>query len=156
MLASLISGLASGETIAAVQRARVAAIVYSVAAVVALCGLGFLVGAAYIWTAARYGPMAASLSFGIGFLAIAGLILLVYRMSAGSRARRRAKRRNADMKAIGITAALAVLAALKGKDGPGKAGLSAILGPAIALAAYAIYRENVKRGSDDPDTGKRE
>ncbi|MER8837863.1 hypothetical protein NKH86_03750 [Mesorhizobium sp. M0913] len=157
MLASLISGLASGETIAAVQRARVAAIVYSVAAVVALCGLGFLVGAAYIWTAARYGPMAASLSFGIGFLAIAGLILLVYRMSAGSRARRRAKQRNADMKAIGITAALAVLPALlKGKDGPGKARLSAILGPAIALAAYAIYRENVKRGSDDPDTGKRE
>ncbi|MER8862691.1 hypothetical protein NKI19_03085 [Mesorhizobium sp. M0751] len=157
MLASLISGLASGETIAAVQRARVAAIVYSVAALAALCGLGFLVGAAYIWAAARYGPMAASLSFGIGFLAIAGLILLVYRMSAGSRARRRAKRRSADMKAIGITAALAVLPALlKGKGGLAKGGLGAILGPAIALAAYAIYRENVNRGSDDPDTGKRD
>ncbi|MES0208942.1 hypothetical protein NKJ93_07545 [Mesorhizobium sp. M0028] len=155
MLASLISGLASGETIAAIQRARVTAMVYSVAALAALCGLGFLVGAAYIWTAARYGPVAASLSFGIGFLAIAGLILLVYRMSAGSRARRRAKRRNADMKAVGIAAALAVLPALlKGNGGVAKGGLGAILGPAIALAAYAIYRENVKPDSDDPDTGK--
>jgi hypothetical protein len=146
MLAALVSALASGETVAAMRRARTAAIVYGLAALAALCGLGFLVGAAYIWAAGRYGPMAASLGFGIGFLVVAGLVLVVYQVTASARARRLARRRNADMKAIGITAALAVLPALL----KGKGGLGVILGPAIALAAYAIYRENVKPGSDDP------
>jgi predicted membrane channel-forming protein YqfA (hemolysin III family) len=150
MLASLISGFASGETLAAIRRARAAAVVYAVAALAALCGLGFLVGAAYIWTAGRYGSVAASLGFGAGFLVIAGLILLVHRILAGSRARRRAKRRDADLKAIGIAAALAMLPTLL----KGKGGLSFILGPAVALAAYAIYRENVKPGAGDRDDGE--
>lgn len=148
LLASLLSGFATGETVAALRRARVAAIVYAIAALAAFCGLGFLVGAAYIWTAARYGSQEAALGFGVGFLVIAGLVLLVHRLMSGARARREAKRRSADMKALGITAALAVLPALL----KGKGGLGVILGPAVALAAYAIYRENVK--SDDPDAGE--
>ncbi|TIR39284.1 MAG: hypothetical protein E5X64_09825, partial [Mesorhizobium sp.] len=59
MLASLISGLASGEAVAALRRARMAAIVYVLAALAALCGVGFLVGATYIWVAGHYGPIAA-------------------------------------------------------------------------------------------------
>ncbi|RWM97202.1 MAG: hypothetical protein EOR84_12745 [Mesorhizobium sp.] len=150
MLASLISGLASGEAVAAVRRARRAAIVYALAALAALCGLGFLVGAAYVWVAGHYGPMAACLGFGVGFLAIAGLLLLVHRLSAGARAQRRVRRRTADLKAVGITAALAALPALL----KGKGGLGTILAPAIALAAYAIYRENTKPAADDPDDGE--
>ncbi|TIX55012.1 MAG: hypothetical protein E5V28_25035, partial [Mesorhizobium sp.] len=95
MLASLVSGLASGEAVAAVRRARTAAIVYALAALAALCGVGFLVGAAYVWVAGRYGPMAACLGFGVGFLVIAGLLLLFHQQSAGARARRRARRRQA-------------------------------------------------------------
>lgn len=148
MLAPLISALASGEAIAAMRRARTAAIVYGLAAVAALCGLGFLLGAAYIWAADRYGSMAACLGFAAGFLVLAGLIVLIHQLAAGTRARRRARRRNADLKALGITAALAVLPALlKGKGGKG-----VILGPMIALAAYAIYRENVKPDPGDPDS----
>ncbi|MER8743049.1 hypothetical protein NKH54_08175 [Mesorhizobium sp. M1004] len=148
MLAPLISALASGEAIAAMRRARTAAIVYGFAAVAALCGLGFLQGAAYIWAADRYGSMAACLGFAAGFLVLAGLIVLIHQLAAGTRARRRARRRNADLKALGITAALAVLPALlKGKGGKG-----VILGPMIALAAYAIYRENVKPDRGDPDS----
>lgn len=150
MLASLISGLASGEIAAAVRRARTAAIVYALAALAALCGLGFLVGASYVWVAGRYGPMAACIGFGVGFLVIAGLLLLIHQLSAGARNRRRAQRRNADMKAIGITAALAVLPILL----KGRGGLGTILGPAIALAAYAIYRENVKPDADNSDAGE--
>ncbi len=150
MLASLVSGFASGETLAAVRRARTAAIVYALAALTALCGLGFLIGAAYIWTAGRYGSMSASLGFAAGFLVIAGLILLVYHLASGARERRRAKQRGADLKAIGITAALAVLPTLF----RGKGGLGVILGPAAALAAYAIYRENSKAGRDDRDDGE--
>ena len=151
MFASLISGLASGETLAAMRRARTAAIIYVLATIAALCGLGFLIGAAYIWAAFRYGSFAAALGFGIGFLVLAGLILLIYQISAGSRARRRAERRKSDMTAIGITAALAVLPTLL----KGKGGLGVILGPAAALVAYAIYRENVKPGSDDQDADTR-
>ena len=144
MLASLLGGLASGETVAMIRRARLAAIVYGLAAIAAACGIGFLIAAAYIWTAAAYGSITAALAFGIGFLVLAGLIVLIFRLSAGSRARQRARRRKSDMTAIGVTTALAVLPTLL-------RGKGAILGPAAALAAYAIYRENAKPHADDSD-----
>lgn len=145
-IASLIAGLASGETVAALHRARLAAVAYALAGLTALCGLGFLVGAGYIWAARRYGSLEAALGFGAGFLILSGLILLIFRLSAESRAQRRARRRNADMTALGVTAALAALPVLLRSKG----GLGAILGPAAALVAYAIYRENVKP-DDHPD-----
>lgn len=148
-LASLVAGLASGETVAAIRRARVAAIVYVAAALAALCGVGFLVGAGYILAADRYGPLAAALGFGIGFLLLAGIILLVFKLSAGRRRVEQAKRRKADMAAIGVTTALAVLPTLL----RGKGAVGALLAPAIAAAAYAIYRENTKP-DDDPGGDK--
>lgn len=146
-LVSLISALASGEAVAAVRRARIAAIFYGLAGILALCGIGFLIGAAYIWLAGRYGPLATSLGFGIGFLLVSGLILLIHKLTSGMQARRRARRRKADMTAMGVTAALALLPALAKSKG----GLGAVLAPAIALAAYAIYRENMKPGPQDRD-----
>ncbi|AGB43940.1 hypothetical protein FJ950_10545 [Mesorhizobium sp. B2-3-14] len=155
LLASLLSGFASGETVAAIRRARTAAIVYMLAALAVFCGIGFLVGAAYIWASARYGSLAAAIGFGVGFLVIAGLVLLTHRLMSGTRMRREARRRKTDMKAIGITAALAVLPALLKGGLKGKGGLGVILGPAVALAAYAIYRENVKSDTDHhPDAGE--
>ncbi|TPL70473.1 hypothetical protein [Mesorhizobium sp. B2-3-15] len=155
LLASLLSGFASGETVAAIRRARTAAIVYMLAALAVFCGIGFLVGAAYIWASARYGSLAAAIGFGVGFLVIAGLVLLTHRLMSGTLMRREARRRKTDMKAIGITAALAVLPALLKGGLKGKGGLGVILGPAVALAAYAIYRENVKSDTDHhPDAGE--
>ncbi|ODT30864.1 MAG: hypothetical protein ABS35_06010 [Kaistia sp. SCN 65-12] len=145
MLASLIAGLASGETAAALRRARAALIVYLVAGAAALWGIGFLIAAAFIAAAARYGSMAAALGFGVGFLLLALLVLLVFLLAAGSRKARQAKRRKADMTAIGVTTALTVLPTLL----RGKAGIGALLAPAIAAAAYAIYKENTR--PDDPD-----
>ncbi|MBZ9678836.1 hypothetical protein [Mesorhizobium sp. ES1-1] len=145
MLATLITGLASGETIAALRRARTAAMVYLLAGIVALCGVGFLIGAAYIWTAIRYGSQVAALSFGAGFLVAAGLILVVYKIAEGSRLRRRAERRKADVTAVGVTAALAVMPTLL----KGKSGLGVILGSAAALAAYALYRQTTRPGGPD-------
>lgn len=150
MLASLIAGLASGETAAAIRRARVAAIVYLLAGAAALCGLGFLLAAAFIAAAARYGSMAAALGFGVGFLLLALLILLIFLLSSGSRKAKQAKRRKADMTAIGVTTALTVLPTLL----RGKAGLGALLAPAIAAAAYAIYKENTRPDDTDPDAGR--
>ncbi|PBC06119.1 phage holin family protein [Mesorhizobium sp. WSM3860] len=146
-LVSLISALASGEAVAALQRARLTAILYGLAGVFALCGVGFLIGAAYIWLAARYGPLATSFGFGIGSLVIAGLIVVIHKLTSSMRARRRARRRKADMTAVGVTAALALLPALAKSKG----GLGTLLAPAIALTAYAIYRENMKSGPRDKD-----
>jgi hypothetical protein len=147
-LVSLISALVSGEAMAAVHRARTTAILYGLAAVFALCGVGFLIGAAYIWLAARYGPLATSLGFGIGFLVLAGLVLVIHKLTTSMRSRRRARRRQADMTALGVTAALALLPALaKSKGGLG----AAVIAPALAVVAYAIYRENAKPKPRKPD-----
>jgi len=146
-LVSLISALASGEAMAALQRARMTAILYGLAAIFALCGVGFLIGAAYIWLAASYGPLATSLGFGIGFLVVAGLILVAHKLTTRMRSRRRARRRQADMTAVGITAALALLPALAKSKG----GLGGIVAPALAVVAYAIYRENAKPRPPKPD-----
>jgi len=146
-LVSLISALVSGEAMAAVHRARTTAILYGLAAVFALCGVGFLIGAAYIWLAARYGPLATSLGFGIGFLVLAGLVLVIHKLTTSMRSRRRARRRQADMTALGVTAALALLPALAKSKG----GLGAVIAPALAVVAYAIYRENTKPPKPDPE-----
>jgi hypothetical protein len=52
------------------------------------------------------------------------------------------------MTAMGVTAALALLPALARSKG----GLGAVAAPALALVAYAIYRENVKPGARKPDS----
>jgi len=128
MLASLIANLASGETALAVRRARFTAICYVLAGLAALCGLGFLLGAFYIWLARWFGPVGAALWIGGGFLMLSIAILMIHSVTAGVRARRAAKRRKSDMTAVGIAAALAVV-------------------------GYAIYRENTgpKAGPGEPD-----
>ena len=108
---------------------------------------GFFIGAFYIWAAERYGPIEAALWIGGGFVALAILILIVHRLMAGLRARRAADRRKADLTAVGVAAALAVLPSLL----RGKASLGVLLAPAIALAALAIYRENSRPPPTDPD-----
>jgi protein-S-isoprenylcysteine O-methyltransferase Ste14 len=142
MLASLIAAFASGEAMDAVRRAKVTAIAYLAAAVFGLCGAGFLIGAAYIVAARRFGTVEAAVGFGVCFLLIAIIILAVRSLAARSRARR-ARRRGADLATIAGVAAVSVLPALlKSRAG--------IIAPIVALAAYAIYRENQKK-PDDPD-----
>jgi undecaprenyl pyrophosphate phosphatase UppP len=147
MLASLIASLASGETVVAIRRARRAAIVLA-AGTAGLCGVGFLIGALYIWLSERYGRLETALGFGVGFIVVALLILLIHRLTAGSRARRATERRKSDLAAMGIAAALAALPGLMRS----RAGLGTLLGPALAVVAYAIYRENSrpKPDRDDP------
>lgn len=146
MLASLIASLASGETALALRRARRTAIVYLVAGAALLCGVGFLIGALYIWLAQRYGSLQAAIAFGFGFILLALLILLIDRVTARSRAHKVAERRKADFTALGVAAALGVLPGLLRS----RAGVGALLAPVIAVAAYAIYREN-----RDPRRGDR-
>jgi undecaprenyl pyrophosphate phosphatase UppP len=151
MLTSLIASLASGETVVALKRARRAAVVYLVSGLLVLIGAGFLLGALFAWTAQRYGTIEAAILFGVVFIALALVILVVHRLTARSRATKAAERRKSDLTALGVATVLAVLPGLL----RGRAGIGALLAPAIAAAAYAIYRENKKpqRGPDRPPPG---
>jgi MFS family permease len=140
MLASLIASIASGEITDSVRRAKSAAIAYLLAAVAAICGVAFLIGAAFSAAAQAYGTVNAALGFGGGFLVVALLILLVHKISVRSQKRQAARRRSQDMRAMAQAAALVVVPAIIARGGVG--GLAA---PLLALLGYAIYRENRPR-----------
>lgn len=142
---SLIASFASGETVVALKRARRTAIVYLVVGFLVLLGAGFLLGALFVWTARHYGPIEAAILFGVVFIALALLILLIDKLTSQSRKTRAAERRKSDMTALGVATAVAVLPTLLRS----RAGvLGALAAPAIAAAAYAIYRENARGPSD--------
>lgn len=145
MLGSLIAGFLSGEAFDVARRARRAAVVYLLAGILALVGLGFLVGAGYIAVSRRVGPLDAALWFGGGFLLVAVIVAGVHFAVARGRRRAAARKRNTDMAAIAGAAALTVLPSLLRS----KAGLGVIAGPALAILAYAIYRENSRDPGED-------
>lgn len=147
MLASLIAAFASGETMRSLRQARKAALAYALAGVAVLCGLGFLIAAAYIWAAHRYGDIEAALGFGAGFFLLAGIVLLVHKLAARSRKRAASRLRTSELTTITTAAALAALPVLMRSKG----GLGAMLVPVAAIVAYAIYRENRPSGGDDPE-----
>jgi hypothetical protein len=147
MLASLIASFASGETALAVRRARRAAIAYLLAGVAALCGIGFLIGALYIWASQRYGAIEAALGIGVIFLLLSGLVLIIHTTTARIQARRAKERRASDLTTVAVASALAVLPTFL----RGKPGLGTVIAPLVALTAYAIYRENRAKSPKEPD-----
>lgn len=147
MLASLIAAFASGETMRSLRQARKAAMAYALAGVAVLCGLGFLIAAAYIWAARRYGAIEAALGFGAGFLLLACIVLLVHKLAASSRKRAAARLRTSELTTITTAATLAALPVLLRSKG----GVGALLVPVAAILAYAVYRENRPSGSDEPE-----
>ncbi len=144
MLASLLAGLVSGETLIAAKRARRAAIAYAICLFLASFGALFLVLALYLWAAQHYGALRAAVGFGVGFFLAAGLVLGIYKVTAMSRVRRAAEQRKSDFTKVGIATAIAVLPGLLRT----RPGIGIVIGPAVALLAYAIYRENTTPGPD--------
>ncbi len=137
MIPALLGTIASGEIAEAIRRARSAAVAYVLAAILALCGVGFLIGAGFIATAARVGSLYAALIFGFGFLLIGGLVILVHNISAAARKRRLARKRQVDGQALLQTAIMALVPVLVAKG-----GFKAFLAPLAGFLAYSIYREN--------------
>lgn len=150
MLASLIASMATSEAGLAVGRARRTATAYLAAGVFGVCGIGFLVGAAYVWAAHKFGHVQAALGFGVGFLVIAGLIVLFHKISGSARAREEKQRRRGDLATLGAAAAMSAMPALLRSKG----GIGALMGPAVALVAYQIYRENRKPNGNDGVSGE--
>jgi len=147
VLASLIAAFASGETVLALRRARNATIAYGLAAICGLFGLIFLLIAAYVAAAHRYGPIHAALFAAGIFLVIALLIVLIHKLSSRTRAIRHAQRRKSDVTKIALAASLAIVPTLLA----GRAGKAVLIAPALAALAYLIYRENTKPGDTDED-----
>lgn len=149
MLAALIQSIVSGETTRAAKRVRRAVIDYMIAGICLAIGVGFLIAAAYIFVADRYGPLYTAIGFGLGFIALAGVALIVHRIISGIQAKRRAEEaRAAQLQALAGATAFAILPAfLKGRG-----GIVSLLASIAAMVAYAIIKENSDReAEEDPD-----
>ena len=145
---ALIQTFVMGETTRAAVRVRRAVIDYIVAGICLAIGIGFLIGASYIYVAQRYGSLWASIAFGVGFVAIAAVVLIIHRIAASRQARRRAdEARTVQMKTLAAAMAVSTLPSLL----KGRGGLIQLLTPALAMAAYAIYRENSDRPLRDDE-----
>jgi hypothetical protein len=148
MLASIIRSLASGEVSDIFGRVRRAAIAYALAAVAAICGIGFLVAAGFVAAVQRFGAIPAAVYFGIGFIVIALLLVGIHAaVEARSRARRRKKARKAELSGMLGAAALAALPSLLRS----RLGVLEVLAPFAAIAAYEVYKENRPRGPRRPE-----
>jgi len=149
MLGPLVAAFLSGETFNVARRAKRAAVAYLFAGIAMLAGVGFLVGAGYVWTARRYGTIEAAIAFGLGFLAIAVIIIAVHVLLQKSRATKAKDRRAVDLTTIASAAAITLLPTLARS----KAGVGGLIVPALAALAYVIYREHSKPppGGDAPD-----
>lgn len=149
MLASLIASIATGETLSALSRMRRAALVYGIAALAMFLGFLFLIGAAYLFAAERLGAVQAALWFGGGFVLAGVLVVAIQRGARRIQSRRAARRRSTDMKAYAGAAALALLPMLL----KSKSGWTSLVAPVLAVAAYAIYKENGKAEVEDEPPG---
>ncbi|MEO3389261.1 hypothetical protein [Mesorhizobium sp. CAU 1741] len=138
--------LVSGEASDAIGRARRAAIVYLFAALLAVAGIAFLIIAGFVATAEEIGVLEAALAFGGGFIAVAVILLIAYRVASGIRRRRVARRRKTEAKAVAGAAAIALIPTLLASRG---GGMMLVI-PALAGLAYAVYREQTARRPHDP------
>jgi len=146
MLASLLAAFASGETMMAMRRARSAVVAYLAAGLMAFCGALFLIVAAYIAVAERWGAVQAALVVGIFFLVLAVVIVMVHQLKARRDARKDALRRSAEVQAIGIASLSAALPALL-RSRKGTAALMAA--PVVGLLGYFIHRATRRSDLDD-------
>ncbi len=140
MLATLIASIASGEIAASLERAKSAAVAYAVAGIAAFFGLIFLLVAAYIFAADRYGAITAALSFGAGFIVVAILVIVINRMDSRVVRRRARRRRGSEAKALGATAAIALAPMILSR-----VRLPFLAIPLLGGLGYAIYNENRRR-----------
>lgn len=135
MLFSLIASVVTAEAAEAAGRVRSSVVAYAAGAILAVAGIGFLVGAGYIAAARRIGDLEACLAFGVGFLVVAVLVVAIQKLVSGARARRAAERRRRELAEIMAAATAGVV----GSKGGVLTGLAASLLTGLALG---LYREN--------------
>lgn len=145
MFAALIAQIAAGETAKIVQRMKRAALAYAVAGLLLFLALIFALIAVYVWMAVKYGPISAAMVFTAVFAVLGVVVIVGHRVTSRVQARRAARRRSVDAKAIATTAAVAAIPALLARKGTG----IALLVPLLGAVGYLIYQEN--RGGRRPE-----
>ncbi|MHB2267049.1 hypothetical protein [Aliihoeflea sp. PC F10.4] len=138
MLVTLLSSLVAGETSNIIGRMKRAAVAYSAAAFFILLGVLFALIAAYIWAATRWSPITAALIFAGTFVALAIVTVVFQSVTAKTQARRAARKRAVDTKALATTAAVAALPALLANP----RSAAALTVPVLGVIGYLIYKEN--------------
>ena len=145
MIGTLLATLLSFNAPRMARRLRRSAIDYAIAGVALVLGLGFLLGAAVIWAAERWGGFEAALGFGIGFTALAVITMMVHRFIVAKTARRRAEEQRAEqMRAMAAAATIAAIPTVVRKAGIA----GSIILPLAALAGYVLWQ---MKKPDDPD-----
>ncbi len=147
MLSRLVGSLAAGEMSDMLKRLRTAGLFNLLAALAALCGIGFLIAAAYVAAAQRWGAAPAALGFAVAFLLLATAIYGIGKVLVRRRARKAERRRASDARMLAGTAAVTLLPSILARGG----GVGILLAPLVALAGYAIYRENTGARSSHDD-----
>lgn len=145
-MARLLTLLLAGEASDMKRRLRIALIVYAIGAFAAVMAFIFLMIAAYIAAAFRWGAVEAAIGFAIGFAVLAIVILGIYRITAEARRREQQRRRTENAAMAASASAAAAIPALLGKKGLG-ANL-AILALA-GLGGFAAYRQFEQRSKKD-------
>lgn len=139
MLRSVILAIAGANLRKKLDQARRAAVFYAMAGMALAVGLAFLLLAAFIFAAERYGALPAALGFGGAFVVLALLLLAIYSLGGGRPSPRRAEEERADqMKALATAVAIGAAPAIIRSMGV----VGAVALPLAALIGYAIYREN--------------
>lgn len=144
MFKTIVGSLISGEMKELTGRAKSALLLYLMAGISVVVGAGFLLGAAFIFLADIYGTLRTAIGFGVGFLVIAVLLVIVNSMQAKAWQRRREQQRGSEIKALAATAMIAALPGLL----KSRSGLAGVLMPVLGLIALKIYDEN----REDEDT----
>lgn len=149
MLATLLASVVSGEATDAVSRLRKSLLIYAAAGLFLFCGTGFLLGAGFVTAANELGTVNAALWFAGGFIGLAIILVIIHRITARVKAKRLARRRGTEVKAVASAAALALIPTLLASRGRAVV----LIAPAIAALAYAVYRENSRHSPlpRDPD-----
>lgn len=148
MLGPLFAALVSFNAPRLARRLRRSAIDYAIAGVTLLLGLGFLLAAAFIWAAERWGGFQAALGFGIGFTAVAVITMIVHRYVVVRNARRREEELKAEqMRSLAAAATIAAVPPLVRQAGVA----GSIILPLAALAGYVFWQLRKPRDPDEPD-----
>jgi O-antigen/teichoic acid export membrane protein len=148
MLAALLRAVTTLDPSRATRRLRRAVIDYAIAGICLVIGFAFLVAAGFILAVERFGALYASLGFAGLFFCFAVAALVVHRIMASVSKRRRAEEaKSTQLKTLAGATAVAVLPALL----RGRGGLLELALPLLAMAAYAIYKENTPDDYDDDD-----
>ena len=146
----MIAGLATGETVAVLRRAQRKAIAFALAGALVAIGAVFFLLAGFVQVARHVGIVEAALWFGAGFVVVGLVIILVHKVSERLRRETFRRQRNRDFTKAAIAAGIALAPALL----RGRLGAVALVAPAVAAVAYAIYRENAG-GPDGSEPGDR-